>query len=188
MTDKLNPGVARDIGRRIRALREASGVSLSRLAQVSDVSRRMLTQIELGQANPSIGTVDKVAAALGTTFPGLLGVVDHAPPSGVEIWSTPDDSWAYLLRAVETRDLSVELWRLRLVGEETHRVTPSAGAPDSLIHVLEGRVRITGDDDRAADVAEGHTGTLAAGEEHRLAALTPVAAFLRVVMVPRAHP
>ncbi|NJP65167.1 helix-turn-helix domain-containing protein [Streptomyces spiramenti] len=186
MTEKLDPGVARDIGRRIRALREATGMSLSRLAEVSGVSRRMLTHIELGQANPSIGTVDKVAAALGTTFPGLLGVVDHAPPSGVQIWSTPADSWAYLLRAVETRDLSVELWRLRLVGDEVHSVGATAGAPDSMLHVLEGSVRVaTGE--RESVVTEGHSGTLDGESEHRLTAVTPVAAFLRVVMVPRAH-
>lgn len=187
MTEKLNPGVARDIGRRVRALREAAGMSVTRLAQVSDVSRRMLTQVELGQANPSIGTVDKVAAALGTTFPGLLGVVDYAPPSGVQIWSTPDDSWAYLLRAVETPDLSVELWRLRLVGEEVHRVGPTAGAPDSMLHVLEGAVRVaTGGE--VTSLTEGCSGTLAADVEHHVTAVTPVAAFLRVVMVPRSHP
>ncbi|WP_103503592.1 helix-turn-helix domain-containing protein [Streptomyces sp. SM14] len=140
MAEKLNPAVARDIGLRIRALRESTGQSLSHLAQLSGVSRRMLTHIELGQANPSIGTVDKVAAALGTTFPGLLGVVDHAPPSGVQIWSTPTDSWAYLLRAVETRDLSVELWRMRLVGDEVYSMGPTPGAPHSMVHVLEGTV------------------------------------------------
>ena len=59
------------LGEQLRARRQDAGLTVQQLADRSGVSRRMLTQIELGQANPSLVTVDKVARALGTDFASL---------------------------------------------------------------------------------------------------------------------
>ncbi|MFC7741281.1 helix-turn-helix domain-containing protein [Nocardiopsis composta] len=72
------------IGGRIRALRKQRGWSVQRLAEAGTVSRRMLTQIELGQANPSLATVDRVARALDTDFAALALPSAEAEGGGAE--------------------------------------------------------------------------------------------------------
>lgn len=65
---------------------------MQRLAEESSLSRRMLTQIELGQANPSLATIDRIAHALEVSFADLA--LNDTAPSGTTV-STPaviDDS------------------------------------------------------------------------------------------------
>ena len=62
------------VGARIRALRTGRSLTVQQLADRSRISRRLLTQIELGQANPSLVTVTRIARQLGTEFTNLL---DH---------------------------------------------------------------------------------------------------------------
>src|SRR5699024_6539564 len=58
----MRPAVVEQLGMRIRAARQDQDLSVGALAELSGVSRRMLTQIELGQANPSVSILDRVAA------------------------------------------------------------------------------------------------------------------------------
>src|SRR5699024_6721267 len=117
MSGGMRPAVVEQLGERIRTARQELDLSVSALAESSDVSRRMLTQIELGQANPSVAILDRIAAGLGTTFAALMGVGADAPPDGVEVWSSEVGSWAVLLDAIDTDRLSVETWKWKLVGE-----------------------------------------------------------------------
>jgi transcriptional regulator with XRE-family HTH domain len=136
MTHQMRPEVIVVVGTRIRALRSAAQLSVAGLAERSEVSRRMLTQMELGQANPSLATVDKVASALGTTFAALVGVGAASSPEGIQVWSTASGSWAYLLQAIESGGFSVELWRWHLVKGDIYRATGEG--TDSMVHVLGG--------------------------------------------------
>jgi transcriptional regulator with XRE-family HTH domain len=68
-----------DFGGRVRARRKQRGITVGRLAELSAVSRRMLTAIELGQANPSLVTVDKIARALDTDLASLALAGQAAP-------------------------------------------------------------------------------------------------------------
>ncbi|MCH1867005.1 helix-turn-helix domain-containing protein [Nocardioides sp. CFH 31398] len=141
--ERIRPAVAVRIGRRVRALRGDRGLTVVRLAELSDVSRRMLTQIELGQANPSLATIDKVAAALGTTLPGLLEVTDSPSPEGVQVWAGPAGSSAHLLNAMRTTAAAeVELWRWTLLPGDAYEIRPDAAGADSLLHVVRGRLTI----------------------------------------------
>lgn len=56
----LNRAVADNIKR----IRKTKKLSMERLAAEAGVSRSMLGQIERGEANPSVGTLSKIAAAL----------------------------------------------------------------------------------------------------------------------------
>jgi transcriptional regulator with XRE-family HTH domain len=53
------------IGQRIRQLRESRGMTQSQLQAHSHVSRSYLSRIESGQMTPSLGTLEKIAEALG---------------------------------------------------------------------------------------------------------------------------
>ena len=60
------------VGLRIRALREAMGLSLRDLAQRSGVSAPMLSQVERGETSPTLTSATKIAAGLELTLSQLL--------------------------------------------------------------------------------------------------------------------
>jgi transcriptional regulator with XRE-family HTH domain len=66
------------IGPRVRALREAMGLSLRELADHSGVSAPMLSQVERGDTSPTLATASKIAAGLELTLSQLLRL-DEGP-------------------------------------------------------------------------------------------------------------
>jgi transcriptional regulator with XRE-family HTH domain len=59
-------------GARVRALREAMGLSLRDLAQRSSVSAPMLSQVERAETSPTLAVAAKIAAGLELTLSQLL--------------------------------------------------------------------------------------------------------------------
>src|SRR5229473_8657229 len=66
-------GPAQQLGRSIRAHREAARLSLGTLAAKSGVSKANLSTIEAGAGNPSLETLWRLAGALGLSLGVLLG-------------------------------------------------------------------------------------------------------------------
>jgi XRE family aerobic/anaerobic benzoate catabolism transcriptional regulator len=62
----------RDLGVRLRSLREEAGLSVSELARLAALSRRHLTEIEAGRANPSVTRLVDLARALDRDPADLL--------------------------------------------------------------------------------------------------------------------
>ncbi|HEV3094152.1 MAG TPA: XRE family transcriptional regulator [Solirubrobacteraceae bacterium] len=60
------------IGARVKALREASGLSLRDLAERSGVSAPMLSQVERGDTSPTLTVAAKIAAGLQLRLSQLL--------------------------------------------------------------------------------------------------------------------
>lgn len=61
------------LGQAIRSARERRGMSLRELARRVDVSPSFVSQVELGKANPSVGTLYALVSVLGTTLDELIG-------------------------------------------------------------------------------------------------------------------
>src|ERR671921_265211 len=60
------------IGERLRSSRRARGLSLRDLAQRLGVSPSLISQIELGRANPSVSTLYAIVAELDISLDELL--------------------------------------------------------------------------------------------------------------------
>lgn len=60
------------VGTRVRALREAMGLSLRDLAGRSGVSAAMLSQVERGETSPTLAVAEKIATGLELTLSQLL--------------------------------------------------------------------------------------------------------------------
>jgi transcriptional regulator with XRE-family HTH domain len=67
--DALSPSV---IGARVKALREASGLSLRDLAARTGVSAPMLSQVERGETSPTLNVAARIAAGLELRLSQLL--------------------------------------------------------------------------------------------------------------------
>ncbi len=65
------------LGSRLRALRSARGLALERLAELSGVSRSMVSDVERGAKTPTVLVLDRLATALGTSIARLLDEPDR---------------------------------------------------------------------------------------------------------------
>jgi transcriptional regulator with XRE-family HTH domain len=74
-------------GERLRALRQARGWSLDRLAAESGVSRAMISKVERGESSPTAVVLGKLSAALQVTMSELLA---GAVPGGAAGDAAPD--------------------------------------------------------------------------------------------------
>lgn len=72
-----NPTV--DLGARIKQARSDAKLSLRALGELCGFSAAFLSQVELGQASPSLGSLGKIAAGLGLTLAELVSE-QQAPP------------------------------------------------------------------------------------------------------------
>lgn len=135
------------LGDEVRRRRRESGLTVQELAEVAGLSRRMLTQIELGQANPSLTTVDKVARALGTDFASITRHVRPEPvsvnPPGTSagIWSSSAGSHAALQVATQKQP-PAELWEWTLQPGDGYDAQPDPAGSEELFLVITGTLTI----------------------------------------------
>ncbi|MCR1782807.1 XRE family transcriptional regulator [Nocardioides carbamazepini] len=150
-------GSGAGVGARIRALREARGLSLSALAAQAGIGKGSLSELETGRRNPTLDTLYAVAAPLGVPLAALLDDHDGAVLAHHGMVTTR-------VRVVREPGRTTEVYLIRLApGAE--RVSPahSRGVEEQLV-VLGG-----------AGVVEygGRTVALGPGDHVRFAADQP---------------
>jgi transcriptional regulator with XRE-family HTH domain len=98
------------IATRLLALRQAKGLSLAELAELSGVSRAMISKVERAQSSPTAVLLGKLAAGLGVSLAQLL-TEEKAQPQRLraraaqEVWRDPEAG--YLRRQVAERSAQV---------------------------------------------------------------------------------
>lgn len=137
--------LSRLIGERVRNERQARQWTLDQLAELSEVSRRMLVNIEQGVANPSIGILLKLSDALGV---GLSALVESPEPTAVKrtpngtgpvLWTGEAGGRAVLVASTAPPEV-VELWDWTLGAGDRHTSVAHAAGTRELLHVLAGAV------------------------------------------------
>ena len=81
----------------LKRLRRHKSLSLEELAQMSGVSRSMLSQIERDATNPTVATLWRITAALGVSIDEVLGVTPH----GVDLEVVPGHALPLIGSAVQ---------------------------------------------------------------------------------------
>jgi transcriptional regulator with XRE-family HTH domain len=135
------------IAKRVFALRQARGLSLSALAALSGVSKAMISRVERVQSSATATLLGRLAAGLQVTLAELLAPPGAAPARLRRVAEQPlwrDPEAAYLRRQVAARDASgVELVEVRLPRGVQVRYPPWAGAAYSQrLWLLEGALRV----------------------------------------------
>jgi transcriptional regulator with XRE-family HTH domain len=108
------------VGGRLRERREQRGLSLRALARAVGVSPSMVSQIENGKANPSVGTLYAIVSALGLSLDELFAAEGHN--GGRAAVAGGRRSPGPVLRAPERSRLDLE------GGVRWERLSPSADA------------------------------------------------------------
>ena len=65
------------LGGRVRELRRGRGLTLEELAELSGVSRAMISKLERGEKNPTLVVAAKLAEGLGVTLSLLVGTEER---------------------------------------------------------------------------------------------------------------
>ena len=142
------------MGERVRAERQARSWTLDQLAEASEVSRRMLINIEQGAANPSIGILLKISDALGVGLAALVDVPRQAAlqvtasGTGPVLWSSPAGGSAVLVASTRPPQV-VELWDWTLGVSDRYAHDGHADGTRELLHVLQGEVTVEVGDQQA---------------------------------------
>jgi XRE family transcriptional regulator, regulator of sulfur utilization len=152
-------GASIDLGPRVRALRDAMGLSLRDLAERSEVSAPMLSQVERGETSPTLAVAGRIATGFDLTLSQLLRL-DEA-------------QHVVVIRARDRR-------RRKRGGHLLEELTPPLPGQraDVSIHTLAGGATTGGPGDppvhepgsrETAVVLEGALELFIDGERHRLA-------------------
>ena len=72
--EKIDPSIA--FGRVLRKLRKERGLTQEALGLEADVQRNFVSLIELGQNQPTVTTIFKLAAALGVKPSKMVALVE----------------------------------------------------------------------------------------------------------------
>lgn len=170
----MDPALAAAIGARVRAARDARGLSLSALAERARVGKGSLSEIEHGTRNPTLSTLYALAGALGVPLATLL-----AERPGSQVGSPGID--ARLLDATRHEDGVVEVYLLHLEPGTAHR--SGAHGPGVVEHLLvtHGRARV-GVLGGEVEAGPGETAVWVSDAEHGYEALgsAPVEAVLTI--------
>ncbi|MEM9435174.1 MAG: helix-turn-helix domain-containing protein [Pseudomonadota bacterium] len=171
---------------RLKEARKAQGLSLDAIANLSGVSRSMVSQIERGESSPTIATLWNLTRALNVDFAGLMEQGDEGARIDVlraddvptidnrgtgcriAILSPPEEAGGHEVYDILLEDGGV-------LNSQPH----ARGAKEQLT-VLEGRVRVTSGA-KSSDLSNGDTARYAADVPHEIAALSgPCRVFLIV--------
>ncbi|MFD1883009.1 helix-turn-helix domain-containing protein [Paracoccus pacificus] len=124
----------------LRRLRAAAGLNQSALAKVSGVSRRMIVAVEGGDANISVSSLDKLAAAIGVPFVELVRDPSRDTRENINAvtWrGTNPQSMSVLMAAVPATS-QAELWSWTLGPGERYEAEPDPQGWHDMIVVTEG--------------------------------------------------
>lgn len=163
-----------NLGKRVKKLRGDRGWSLEELANVSGVSRSMLSEIEREKANPTLTVTFRIARAFGLTLQELIESAETSA-SKIQVIRASDRAQVYRSdKHCEIRTLSplnlekdVEFYEVSLkVGGELRSQAHFEGTREFLT-VEEGSVRIESDQD-SDELTKGDSGTYRADVPHAI--------------------
>lgn len=178
------------VGETLAALRQGANLSLDALSRKAGVSKSMLSQIERGQANPTVAVVWRLANALGVSMGDLLGNAPAPTVPAIEVVG------AHAAPAIRSPDGLCELRILGPIGLagqfEWYALTiQAAGVLESQAHeagtqehlsVMTGALEVRSDT-LVQRLKSGETARYAADRPHHIrnAAKTTASAWLVVV-------
>lgn len=134
---------------RVATLRKQHQLTLDQLATMSGVSRSMLSQIERGQANPTLAVTFRIAQAFGMTVGDLVDqpqghkVIELVKGSDPANWFRRDDKCQIKTLSPLRLEKHIEFYQLRLApGAELSSAAHYHGTRE-LFTALEGCAVIT---------------------------------------------
>jgi len=162
-----------NLGRRVKKLRADRRWSLEELANVSGVSKSMLSEIEREKANPTLTVTYRIARAFGLNLQELIETSESA--STIQVIRSTERSQIYRSdKQCEIRTLSplnlekeAEFYQVTLKPKGELRSQPHYEGTREFITVEQGRLRIESGKD-AVDLGKDDSATYRADIPHAI--------------------
>lgn len=139
--------VSEAVAKRLREVRKQQKISLDELARRSGVSKGMVVEIENCKANPSIGILCKISAALGLSVADVVNVASTPTARLIEaqeiptLWNGPAGGSARLLAGTSGPNM-IELWKWELKPGELFESSGHPAGTFELFHVEQGTLKL----------------------------------------------
>ncbi|HET7676020.1 MAG TPA: helix-turn-helix domain-containing protein [Gammaproteobacteria bacterium] len=177
---------AMNLAHNVTFLRKRRNLSQQRLAELANIPRSTITNIESGGGNPLLSNLGKLSAALGVGIEELL-----APPRGdcrlipaAEVPSeTRGNGRLRVFNLLPERVRGLEITRMAFEPTGSMRGTPHVTGTKEYLHVLEGRVTVLVAG-RVFDVGPGDVLAFPGDQPHSYANREAAAAVALSVVVP----
>ncbi len=176
---------------RVREMRKNQGWTLQSLSKKSGVSRSMLSQIERGTANPTLGVAFRIAQAFGITLGDL--VEGHSSEPSIDVVRRTDSNSLFRdddqcrIRTLSPLQLEkdVEFYELTLKAKGALISAPHFEGTREFLTIEKGSVRILSDDSQD-ELQRGDSAHYPADVPHRLENIGrgEAVAFLVVIYPP----
>ncbi|MDX8354519.1 XRE family transcriptional regulator [Cognatiyoonia sp. IB215182] len=182
-----NVEITARLAARLKEERKSKGLSLDALANLSGVSRSMLSQVERGESSPTIASLWNLTKALNVDFATLLDE-DSEPQHPIREIVRGDTTPQIYNRAAgcSIRILSsasdvggTEIYDITFQPDAALESAPHKTGTVEHLTVLEGRMTVRSGDE-TAEVSEGDTIRYAADLDHAIHALVAARALLIV--------
>ncbi|MER7499193.1 XRE family transcriptional regulator [Nonomuraea pusilla] len=137
-----------ELGRRVKAERRARGLSIERLAELSGISRSMVSDVERGAKTPTVLVLDRLATALGTSIARLLDEPSRGVPRVLRraeqrVLRDPS-GWERRVLSPVLADVEFEFMRTTLgPGVDAGEFAPHAPGSREYVAVESGRLLLT---------------------------------------------
>ncbi|WP_428608972.1 helix-turn-helix domain-containing protein [Sedimenticola sp.] len=155
-TSRETDNTALTLAERVKQLRKKQGLTLEALAVASGVSRSMLSQIERGQANPTLTVACRIAQAFSIS----VGELVHEPwtQSGIEVIRADDASHLYRaddqcrIRTLSPLNMekSIEFYEISIAPGAALHSAPHFEGTKELFTLHKGAVEIRSDADHCS--------------------------------------
>jgi transcriptional regulator with XRE-family HTH domain len=132
------------LGDRLRAAREARGLTLDQMSASTGVSKAHLSRLESGERQPSVGILVELAAALGTRVGALFGEDVEGTPLATFAPDAPRRAAAGLEIASSSGfpdSRALEAMRVR-VPADREPLAPARHRGEEWIYVLRGTLEL----------------------------------------------
>ena len=129
-----------DITLKLRDVRAASGLSLSKVAEMTGVSKAMLGQIERGESSPTIATLWKIAKGFQLPLSALIDTMNGDP----SVFQTVTFPGSIEVKIVFPFDpaLGAETFHVNLKPNQSHESPAHATGVTEEVFVLNGTLEI----------------------------------------------
>lgn len=136
------------IGVQIRQHRKQFGFSLKELAEKTGVTPGFLGQVERGECNPSISTLNRIATALDTTISSFLpdeqnSHVNNNKPNNKKNKTNDDNQVVYIDMLCRDFKNKMEFFRSNMSSGASKDVYPLQEETEQIIYVLSGTLKVT---------------------------------------------
>ncbi len=134
------------IGLNLKKLREERGYSIGKLSEIVQVSKSMLSQIEKGETNPSVGTIWKIANGLRVSFTSLLNedieTFKVVKKEQIKRISQEDDKYAIYPYFPYSNDKKFEMYAVELEANSEHYSEAHVKGVEEYFLVTKGKIKV----------------------------------------------